>query len=243
MNIKSESEYIKNFNIIPKTKLNTDNIKIFIIHYSPLIERKQFIDTQLEKQNISAEYILNYDREDLITKDLELFDSKLKLSMVSLNLKHIECYRRIINDEKYDFHLILEDDALLDINFYTKLKEYLKQLPEEWDMCFIGDACNLHIPEQLVNYNKNINIFYKTNFPTYWGGDGATRCTDSYLISKKCCKQILNFINRPNYKISQNSDFWLNGVIRENNFTVFWAEPTLVSNGTLTDLFKSTQSN
>jgi len=93
------------------------------------------------------------------------------------------------------------------------------RLPEEWDMLFIGDGCGMHIDE---NNLVNGKFIYKND---------KTRCLDSYLISNRCCKIILEKLQLLNYTILCPVDHWLNYVIRNNNFNVYWAEPTIVTQG------------
>jgi hypothetical protein len=102
-------------------------------------------------------------------------------------------------------------------------------------MLFIGDGCKLHIPkERLVPdifiYEKNVN-------PTRWGGQGCSRCSDSYLVSKKCAKQLCDYIANTTKKIGSPIDFWLNEAGRDNNFNVYWAEPTIVTQGSQNGLY------
>lgn len=56
-------------------------------------------------------------------------------------------------------------------------------------MLFISDGCNLHIENDKLISNKN--IYEKSLEATIWGGDGCTRCIDSYLVSKKMCYKIM----------------------------------------------------
>jgi len=96
-------------------------------------------------------------------------------------------------------------------------------------MFFIGDGCNLHIAYEPITPDKN--VYLKGRNPTPLEGDGAVRCTDSYLITKKCAQKIINGINKSEDRINLPADWWLNTVIRENKFIVYWAEPTLVTQG------------
>lgn len=41
------------------------------------------------------------------------------------------------------------------------------------------------------------------------------------------------------YKITLHIDLWLNVVARDNNFKVYWAEPTIVTQGSENGTFKS----
>jgi hypothetical protein len=94
-------------------------------------------------------------------------------------------------------------------------------------MLFIGDGAKLHIDKKTM---VNDQFIYENKL---------TRCLDSYLISKKCCKIILEKLNLPNYTILCPVDHWLNHVIRNNNFNVLWAEPTIVTQGSEKGIFKS----
>jgi GR25 family glycosyltransferase involved in LPS biosynthesis len=211
-------------------------MKIFVLHYSKLVDRKKHILEQFKKQNITDyEFIEKYDREDLEDGDMLLFDICVNKSMISLINKHFYVYKLIA--ENYENALIFEDDVVLNDNFTDILNKYMTQLPKDYDMLFIGNGCNLHIEKHKLNSNQN--IYEKCLYPTRWGGDGASRCSDSYIISKKCANKLCEYINNLEYKIKLPSDWWLNIAARDNKFKVYWSEPTIVTQGTQNGLFKS----
>jgi glycosyl transferase family 25 len=210
-------------------------MKIFVLHYDKLVERGENMTRQLLINDLEAEFVSQYDKDKLSIDDKNKFTSNCSSPVISLSLKHIFCYREITN--KYDYALLLEDDAILQNQFKERLDYYVRQLPNDWDMLFIGDGCNLHIPYNIVS-KSNTNIFKKCLEPTFWGGNGATRCTDSYLISKKCASKIIDFIE--NTIIDNPMDWWLNDVCRKHGFNVYWAEPTIVSQGSQNGLYRST---
>jgi hypothetical protein len=84
-----------------------------------------------------------FDKERLTNEDKSLFVNNFSLAKISLIKKHIHVYGMIANS--YDQALILEDDAILCDSFLNKFNEYVKQVPADYDMVFIGDGCNLHI--------------------------------------------------------------------------------------------------
>lgn len=212
-------------------------MKTYIIHYTPLKERKIFMFSQIEKHNLDAEFIEKYDRESLTSNDIFRYNKdKLSMGLISLINKHFYTYK-IILQNNYNINLILEDDAILDEKFNIILENALIELPDDYDMLFIGNGCNLHIPKKLIKNDKL--IYHKCNEPTNWGGNGATRCTDSYLISIKCCEKLLDYYE----KIEENSincgaDFLLNDIIRKLNLNIYWLEPTIVKQGSEVGLFK-----
>jgi hypothetical protein len=117
----------------------------------------------------------------------------------------------------------------------NKLTNYMTQVPTDYDMVFIGDGCQLHIPtSQLV---PNQNIYKKCIDTNDEGYGGATRCTDSYVIHNRCAKKICDYMMNLKYKINSPVDWWLNVAARDNNLSVYWAEPTIVTQGTHTGLF------
>lgn len=216
-----------------------NSMKIFVLHYSKLDERKKSILLQFEKQNIiDYEFIELFDKDTLRDEDKHLFIPNFKPSMISLMLKHFYVYNEIA--EKYPEALILEDDVILADNFTTILNNYLAQLPENYDMLFIGSGCNLHIPSNKII--PNCNIYPKDKTPLVYLGNhcnGISRCSDSYVISNKCAKLLCNYLLHLPYKINVPSDWWLNIADKHNNFNVYWAEPTIVSQGTQCGIYKS----
>ena len=213
-------------------------MKIFVLHYSKLVDRKAYILEQFRRENITDyEFIEKYDREDLQNSDKALFDTCVKESMMSLMNKHFYTYRLVA--ENYENALILEDDVVISPNFSNILNHYMTQLPGDYDMLFLGDGCNLHIERHKLIENKN--VYEKCLYPTRWGGDGASRCTDSYVISKKCAITMCEYIANLQQKITLPSDWWLNVAARANNLKVYWAEPTIVTQGTQIGLYASSQ--
>jgi GR25 family glycosyltransferase involved in LPS biosynthesis len=211
-------------------------MKIFVLHYSKLVDRKKHILEQFNKQGIiDYEFIEKYDKDEITDYESNLFDTNYKKSTMSLHLKHNYVYNIIA--ENYEYALILEDDVILCDNFIEKLNNYITQLPENIDMLFIGDGCNLHIEKHKLIPNKN--IYEKCLYPTSWGGNGASRCSDSYIITKKCANKMCEYINNLKYEITLPIDWWLNVATRDNNFKVYWAEPTIVTQGTQNGTFQS----
>jgi len=202
-------------------------MKIFVIHYDKLIERKNNMINQLKINNIDAEFISNKGKDVLTFEDKSPF-SKLNDAEISLFLHHIECFKTIV-EECHDFALILEDDALFNETFFETLKNYMTHLPRDWDMLFIGDGAKLHIEQNILDSCKKCNIFRAY----------TSRCTDSYLLSNKCAKKIMNIINSDNFSCNLPIDHWFNVVIEDETLKVLWAEPTIVTQGSENGSFKS----
>jgi glycosyl transferase family 25 len=149
----------------------------------------------------------------------------------------MEAYKDIVANN-LAYGIILEDDVLLCPNFLSKLKKYLRQLPIDYSSLFLGEGCGIKEhrvqPERLL---PNQNVYLMDQF-------NKTKCTDSYVLSHQCAKNIVEYISTMQYKINEPVDWWLNRPLREIAKTdVYWCEPTLAKQGTITGLFQSSYQN
>lgn len=217
-------------------------MKIFVTHYSKLTNRKEHVLNQFKKHGIEEfEFIEKYDKEDIIDDSTEcsVFDQsymKNKRGQFSLHLKHFYIYQMMVT-ENIEEALIFEDDIVLSDDFMKKLTDYMSKTPENYDMLFIGDGCRLHIPPNQIVPNKYI---YQKSVAITRESGGATRCTDSYVIHNRCAKKICQYISTLKTKINLPIDWWLNIAARDLDLTVYWCEPTIVTQGSQNGLFTTT---
>jgi len=200
-------------------------MKTFVIHYDKLVNRKENILRQLYENNMEFEFIQSKPKDTLTYEDKKKF-SIITDSEISLFLHHIICFQKLVEDTENDFCLVFEDDALFNSNFNSILQTYIPQLPEDWDMLYLGNGCNLHISDDIVN-NSSTNIFTRY----------SSRCTDSYLISKKCAKILLDDFNDENFSTKYPIDYHFNEMIKKYQLKIFWAEPTIVYQGSQNGIF------
>ena len=208
-------------------------MKIFVIHYKKLIERKEFIINQFKKYNITQYEFIEIDRDELECYDISIFEN-IPNSYMAIGLSHIYAYNQI--KDNYDEALIFEDDVILCDNFINIYNMYLTQIPKDYDMVFFGSCCNLKIQEHYLIPNKH--IYEKSLEPTEWGGLGSTRALYSYLVSKKCAIKLCEYCNNIKYKIDLAIDQWVNIVARDINLKMYWAEPTIAIQGSEIGIFE-----
>jgi GR25 family glycosyltransferase involved in LPS biosynthesis len=214
-------------------------MEAFVIHYTPLVDRKAHITQELTREGITPVFIEKYDREHLTETDIARFilSHKLRIGTVSLFLKQVEAWRRIASGSK-EFGIIFEDDAVLTPGFVATLETYMKELPTDYDILMINEGCNFHIPAELIVADKH--VYLRGVHPTTWGGNGGTRCLDGYVLSKKCASKFVEiFDSRTEKSISLEVDWWMNVVMRAISANVYWAEPSIVKQGSEVGLFKS----
>jgi glycosyl transferase family 25 len=199
-------------------------MNIYITHYTPLINRKANIIKQFENYNITDyTFIETYDKEQFMPTDFSKF-TNITLGETSLFLKHIEIFIKE-QDNNNDLIVVFEDDAILVDNFKEKLDIYIKELEklQNWDIIFTADCCNLHVAK-----NKD-EIFYRTN---------KNRGTCMYILNKGVSRKILQIINNEK-NINKPIDLWFDVIQQKYNLSYYWAEPTIVQQGSEIGVFKS----
>tara|TARA_Y100000768_G_scaffold36911_2_gene24139 strand:+ start:9474 stop:11024 length:1551 start_codon:yes stop_codon:yes gene_type:complete len=226
--------------------------KIYVCHYTPLKERKESFIRQSEKINIEEMVIFleKNDRERIDRNNLNIFDTnKLKMSEISLFLKHLDGMKMILSDDNNNYGILMEDDCIFKENFLHYLIEYMKSLPKEFDIIYPGyfpfsdyyKQCtgNINpISDEMIGVNRYFyNMTNKMVFP--WTGNN--KGTDFFIISKKCCKLILDDIEkkrRLNEKMSKPIDHYLGTFLFNNKANVYWTNDNIVEHGSLT-IFKN----
>lgn len=226
-----------------------NKLHIFICHYTKLKDRKKHILEELNKlNNITYEFIENYDKEDINEELNNLYFNHnniefewkercffyfnvnfriLKLSEKSLALKHYEAIKRIC-DKKLEYALIIEDDCKFDDNFIDRINKIIDELSQlKWDIYFPNSYEKMFEQNYIKNKNTIDDKIIKKEHP-------STAYTCSYLINNKCCKNIINEIE--NNKIVLPIDFEYNWIFYKLNLDVYFNKnnPLIVSN-----LFKS----
>lgn len=204
-------------------------IKIFVINYDKLVERKNHMLKQLSVRNLQAEFISNYGKDKLTLDDKKKF-TKISDSEISLFLHHLECYKKIV-EYNYDYALILEDDAIFLDKFYIKLQQYIYDMPNDWSMLYLGEG-NFTIPKEVFNKFKGlVNIFRKP--------DNLTKYTECYIIKNTTCKKFIEQFNNENEPINMAIDHYLNKFIHTNSLKAFIGEPQLACQGSINNKFYS----
>jgi GR25 family glycosyltransferase involved in LPS biosynthesis len=195
---------------------------IYIVHYAPLVQRKEYLLQQFNSNSITNyEFITDYDRntttQEVMDKYFEFNTmthalQRLSPTQICISISHVEIYRRIV-ESKHNLCLILEDDALLTNLFKEKLDHYIDNLPEDFDIGFLNDGCGFHA--DTINESQ------------IWYRKPSTRTCCAYLITKKTCEKLIKTMIPFNNVI----DFELVTQIKNHNLNCYWAEPTIVTDG------------
>lgn len=228
--------------------LNADNLRVHVIHYTRLTERRTHMESVLREHELDRfpiNWMTVHDREEVLAGGAyergEWGDPKMiAAGSVSLILKHLAVYRAVVA-EPHAWHLILEDDVLIRPGFLPALADCLTELPKEWDLCFVGLGCDLHVPWWLRRASKRI-YWRGWKRGLLWGGGGCSRCTEAYLIHPGCAERVLSsrFAQPPFHR---PIDWHLNAAGKALQIHSYWAEPPLVTQGAFESWMKDRTLN
>jgi glycosyl transferase family 25 len=108
--------------------------KIYVI----TIEGSFRIERMKERLNgIDYEFFYGVNGATLDKTPYIQMGSKQTRGQLGCTLSHYNLYKKIVNENLYDKVLILEDDSIFTDNL-NELEKYMKQLPQDWGMFYLG---------------------------------------------------------------------------------------------------------
>ena len=63
-------------------------MKIFVIHYKKLVDRKRYMLEQFEKHNITDYEFIEIDRDELCDYNCDIFDKNFGNALTAISLSH-----------------------------------------------------------------------------------------------------------------------------------------------------------
>ncbi len=207
----------------------TELAGIYVINVRAFTERKKHISAQLAKHQLTAEFILEWDRDDLTPDIIDRYFNENQLSpeQQSCALKHITALERI-SQSSSAYYLVLEDDAQLSDDFEQGLANALNessQFPGA-KVIFIGSGGNFYTPKSKRVKGQHL----------YPGSRG--RFADSYIIDKQTAQLRLDWIKQ--HKVSAPIDNQFELIDKQTGIQMLWLEDPVVEQGSKTGTFNST---
>jgi GR25 family glycosyltransferase involved in LPS biosynthesis len=198
---------------------------VYVIHYTPLVERKEYLLNFFNSNNITnyefrSIYQREYLTEELYKKSFKLhYTENMKPAVVCITLEHIEIYKDIIQNDFDNWCLVLEDDSVFNNDFIEKINFFMEYVPT--------DAEYLDINDFMFDYN-NFDYTSEVDVSKLWEPKKGTRTTGSYLIKKNTCSKLIKTIIPFEYPI----DHELNKQIGIHNINTYHSIFPLVLHGT-----------
>jgi len=156
--------------------------------------RREFVKTQTDKLGIDVSFIDGVDGHKL---DLVIYPKKLKKGEVGIAFSHF-CALNTASILPYDEFLILEDDAVFCDNFLEKFNEFYSNLPENWDIAYLGfiqqkKSIEINQINQFVGSFNVINNI-KNDYDIKKIALDFILTNHAYLVKKTTLSKLKNFI-------------------------------------------------
>jgi len=201
---------------------------IFVLNVKKFSERRTFMEQQLAAANMQAEFIFDWDIEDLNEEVLGRFftvGNNMSAGQKSCALKHITALQKTAASG--GLALILEDDAVFGKDIELGVQRALQQsgqFPGE-KVIYIGSGGNFFTPKSQRQTGQFL----------YIGSRG--RFTDSYIIDSVTAQKRLDWI--ATHKIAESIDNQFDKMDRLLGIQILWLEDPVVEQGSKNGLFNS----
>jgi GR25 family glycosyltransferase involved in LPS biosynthesis len=218
-NWKIKERYINNNGLTILEKIQQPQLKYYLIHGIDT-SRKAFMINQFEEFGISnndVTWIEHPNKNELPYEYAREICSNLNLTpgQISCTIKHYIALKDIV-ENKYPIAIIMEDNVAFKSNVPTKILEYLKQLPEDWDVLFDSDWKDFTETEVIsgkIVYKKSNEITDKCH--------GGSRLANFILINQKAAQIMYNNF----LPFDHVSDWYYNNLLRKFNLNSYWSQP------------------
>lgn len=193
--------------------------KVLVLTVRRFTERHEKVKQRME--GIGFDFFYGTDKNDLSAERISkeyIYDKNTSLSVrqtfpamntgeIACSLSHCNIYEAIIQNN-WQRVLILEDDVVPDYNTLPQLENSLKQLPANWELCYLGYLKNEKITTglRLKKIWYGILRFLKLSKLSYrqishlapapysqglWKA-GFHDCTHAYAVSRKGAEKLLH---------------------------------------------------
>jgi glycosyl transferase, family 25 len=201
---------------------------IYIINVKNFTDRRIFMETQLRRHNLKAQFILQWDKGELTSNIKEKFFTGKQLSdaQMSCALKHVVALETIAKQTE-GFFLVLEDDAALASDFKRGLELALAESSDfpGNKVIFIGSGGNFYTPKSQRKPGQHLYIAERGRF------------ADSYLIDPPTAAKRLEWIYEN--KITEPIDNQFERIDKLLDIKMLWLDNPVVEQGSKAGLFTS----
>lgn len=223
-------------------------MKIFIVHYKKLTERKKYLVDKLTEYGFEYEFIENFERELISEFDTLYYNNEelwydrvsgnynslpdyrdLRESEICNSLSHISALKKVV-ENNLEYAIVLEDDVIFKDDFKEKIDDIINRTPKDLDVMFFGTSYSMI---QLDSATSDISVKICENI---WKKiPGITRTVDAYIVSNKGAKILTDQIK----EIVLPFDFELTYFFRKLKMNIYWYDPGFVYQGSQTGHYNS----
>ena len=204
--------------------------QVYVLNVKKFVERRVFMEKQLAKVGLEAEFIFDWDADELTERIIERYfakDNNLSAAQKSCALKHITALEKIAESNS-EFALVLEDDAVFGKEFSLGLQRALTQSEQFSDdkVIYIGSGGNFFTPKSQRKSGQYLYLGARDRF------------ADSYIINSVSARKRLDWIMT--HKVSDPIDNQFEQIDQQIGIKIVWLEDPVVEQGSKNGLFDST---
>ena len=245
---------ISNYNITILEALKFISMKIkniYIIHYTKLVSRKQYMKRELQRNFLDKffkiNWVENFDRE--IIKDEKIKDScifnpdilnrYMTLPEIANGLAHIDTIEKIRDNSNDDneISIVFEDDTIFKENFIHHLYYILNNLPSDFDsICLGGPSYQVKVPCETLessiksHFNSDEILFYKPKTP-------APMTLSAMMHTRKAACKISNSQYFKPFSAPSDHNMWVCNI--DQCVSLYYAQPFITYESSKTYLFET----
>lgn len=202
---------------------------IYVLNVKKFTDRRIFMEKQLAKENLSAEFIFDWDADELTDEIIARYfsnENTLSAAQKSCALKHILALEKIAQS-KSEFNLVLEDDALFSKDFSLGIERALAQSDQfsGEKVIFIGSGGNFFTPKSQRKPGQYLYLGIRGRF------------ADSYVIDSVTAQKRLDWIMA--HKVTEPIDNQFEKIDKQLGIKIIWLEEPVVEQGSKNGLFDS----
>ena len=175
-------------------------------------------------------------KDTLTPEDIQRFDSRLNLAIMSLLMNYYHVFTEIYNtNPKDDDHfMIIESDSLFTHDFFNVLNRIYLTITStsqkiDYDYIDIGNGMG-YFPSRFGYKYSNEYSLYLTN---------KMRCTGGIIYKFSCIKKILQYLNQTK-NIPHPIDEIYDRLVTAGMMKIYWVHPSIVIQGSQNGTMEST---
>lgn len=170
-----------------KSYVNEYFDKVFCINLDRREDRMLLAAEELKKFNIDFERFSAVDGDTLVKEDYTT-NPNIPTGHIGCTLSHARLIS-MCKERGYKKVLVLEDDVVLSEDFENNFTNYIKELPSNWDMFYLGGNHNFHMGQKLRMVSEHIGKCHST-FSTHAYAINESLFDEAISVLSKGEKQV-----------------------------------------------------
>jgi len=188
------------------------------------LENPELLFTNLKKQNFNPILIKAVDGNKLTEKDKnnnanQFFATFGPNKTIAIAMSHIKAWKKIVESGD-PYGIVLEDDVIIDNEFYNNVMIHLRKLPKGYDLFYLGcfGCQNNFNPLNVIFHLLGLGNFNFKKINECINKPSVALATHAYIISRNGAKKLIKELEG---KIYFHIDFCIQLLAIDNKINVY----------------------